>query len=252
MARLAKESRAGARERQIENLERGLSAYTLAATAAGVGLLMLVPAANAEVVYTPATFTITFGSRLLDLNGDGVSDFIVLDQFHHVADPSIHGSHSGIFIGQRKLRIGGESVGGGVESSHNGAAVLASGATIGSSQPFLDVEQKPALMVGGASYAIGSTGTCCFFPSGNWQNLKQKYLGLRFTINGETHYGWARFNVKLPDIVTGPITARLTGFAYETNPDQSITAGDEGPNSVGLRSPQPGTLGALALGTAAK
>jgi hypothetical protein len=139
-----------------------------------------------------------------------------------------------------------------VESSHNGAAALASGEIIGSSQPFLDVQQKPALMVGGASYGIGSTGTCCFFPSGNWQNLKQKYLGLKFTINGETHYGWARFNVKLPDIVTRPITARLTGFAYESNPNQLIVAGDEGTSSAAVRSSQPGTLGALALGSAGK
>lgn len=227
------------------SVERTLDAYGLMATAAGVGLLVFVPPASAEIVYTPSTFTVTLGTRFIDVDGDGVGDFVIADQFFPPnADFPI--------IGRRKLDVRGQA-GAAVATSHLGAAALFSGDVIGSSHPFVDVHQEPALMVGGVSYYVGSTGTCCFSPSGNWQNLKQRYLGLKFTINGETHYGWARFSVKLPFEVTAPIKATLLGFAYETNPNQSIIAGDTGTNSSPNFKPRrTGTLGTLALGAAGK
>jgi hypothetical protein len=41
-------------------------------------------------------------------------------------------------------------------------------------------------------------------------------------IGGEVHYGWARVAVKA-DLFS--ITATLTGYAYETNPNQMILSG---------------------------
>ena len=82
------------------------------------------------------------------------------------------------------------------------------------------------------------------------------YLGLAFTVNGETHFGWARLSVK-----TGPrraFHALLTGYAYETVPSKPIITGQttdeaEIPQASlappAAAQPQSASLGALALGS---
>jgi hypothetical protein len=62
---------------------------------------------------------------------------------------------------------------------------------------------------------------------GPWANVANKFLGFQFDINGETHYGWARFSVSARGSFP-TITATLTGYAYETEPDKTILAGDRG------------------------
>ena len=67
-----------------------------------------------------------------------------------------------------------------------------------------------------SSYAVmaaTSKATTC----GPWarQSNLQAYLGLKFTINGKIHFGWARVKV---DTLQQPFSAILTGYAYETIP----------------------------------
>ena len=99
---------------------------------------------------------------------------------------------------------------------------------------------------------------------GNWFNVKNRYLGLRFQINGKTHYGWARVNVEVNE--KHQLTATVTGYAYETIPNKAILAGQTGsddalapvptkpqqsdPQNSTLKEarPQWTSLGALALG----
>jgi hypothetical protein len=85
---------------------------------------------------------------------------------------------------------------------------------------------------------------------------------LKFLIKGQVHYGWARLTLT----VKYPISATLTGYAYETVPNKAIVTGKtqgpdaEGPDveqieptaDQGTRSdlPQPASLGMLALGAA--
>ena len=60
--------------------------------------------------------------------------------------------------------------------------------------------------------------------TGRWDNVDNRYLGMKFTINGKVHYGWARLSVtNLKDKFR--ITATLTGYAYETIPNKPIKAG---------------------------
>jgi len=91
--------------------------------------------------------------------------------------------------------------------------------------------------------------------SGNWINVTNRYLGLKFLIKGKVHYGWARLNVT---VVQSKLTVILTGYAYETITGRSIIAGrtkgpaedrnDLGPASLTAPTWKPATLGALALG----
>ena len=90
------------------------------------------------------------------------------------------------------------------------------------------------------------TGSC-----GEWmgKSNSQAYLGLKFTIKGTIHFGWAR--VKVDTLQTQQkFSATLTGYAYETIPGKPIIAGaTKGPDVVTV---QPNTehvgLGRLALG----
>jgi hypothetical protein len=96
---------------------------------------------------------------------------------------------------------------------------------------------------------------------GKWASVNNEYLGLKFKIHGKTHYGWARLNVTyMPQ--GHSITATLTGYAYETIPNQGLRAGqrhdaDHQPTSdeanvtesAGLRlAPTSRSLGRLARG----
>ena len=166
------------------SLDRRLSAYALAAAAAMLGPTQ----AGAEVIYTPANVTITRGTLSIDLNADGLKDFILVDDYYVE-------SHTGFRIAGRRLVVGGSASAGVIPFKHE-AQVLVSGAAIGPSQKFRDVHDPRLVMAGAQSFYGGSTGTCCVEFYGNWESIKNQYLGLKFQIDGETHYGWARVSVK--------------------------------------------------------
>jgi hypothetical protein len=87
------------------------------------------------------------------------------------------------------------------------------------------------------------------YASGSWTEVKNRYLGLEFSIAGRIHFGWARLNVTLNRLHC-QVSATLTGYAYETEIAKPIAAGKiSGQDEAETRYPRP-TLGALALGSA--
>ena len=84
---------------------------------------------------------------------------------------------------------------------------------------------------------------------GQWANggkgLKDRYLGFRFQITDQVHYGWARVSVAIKGKV---FTSTLTGYAYETIPNKGIIAGKTTGSDVTILPANTGTLGHLALG----
>ncbi len=97
------------------------------------------------------------------------------------------------------------------------------------------------------------------YYSEGWTNTTQGYLGIRFRIGRETHYGWVRLEV-FSRYKKKCIEALLSGYAYETQPNKPIRAGDTGQNDSGVNpssqsnvplqpeAKKQSTLGALALG----
>ena len=85
---------------------------------------------------------------------------------------------------------------------------------------------------------------------GNWQSfgsaLGQGYLGLKFLIGANVHYGWADISVN-PDY-----SVTLHSFAYESCADQSIDAGQtQGGATCGDSAvPEPHSAALLAMGAA--
>ena len=221
-----------------ESVHRQLNSYALAAGAAAAGVLALAYPAEGKIVYTPAYLRISTqpsGFYNLDLNHDGKIDFTFLDTIHCTVD----------FCGG-KLVVSGRDGLNGVEGKTRLAYALTAGAVISSKRPF-----RGSLMAstpGAGPY------------SGSWVNVTDRYLGLKFKIEGNVHYGWARLSVYL-NTQLGPVSGLLTGYAYETIPNKRIVAGrTKGPEDmqssrkpahpafVTASTPKPAALGELALG----
>jgi hypothetical protein len=195
--------------------------YALAASAAGVSLLALAKPAEAKVVYTPAH--IILGNDdvyYLDLNHDGTKDFRFVNW---LACTETCGWNS-IYV----LRSGTNSVA--AYGSWDWVYALQYGAVVGSKRSFKFWGEL----------VRGSNG-----PWHKNMASTRAYVGLKFSIKGKFHYGWARLTVEGSQ---GTDIAILTGYAYETVPNKSIIAGKtKGPDVITV---QPGNLGHLAQGSA--
>lgn len=223
-------------------LEKRLNAYIVAAGASAVAALGAAPSASAEIVYTPAHVTVSEGgSYSIDLNGDGVSDFTL--NFVRYAS---HGSDLALVLdvpgnGVRPALPGTLSV--------PAAGDLRVGALIGREQAY---KTTTSGFYGGVLMGAGYAYHSSTFQFGPWVNATHRYLGVKFMIGGEVHFGWVRLNVNGLQFLGGQ--AVITGYAYETEPDQVIRAGEESgapgksASSHDLQAEQQPTLGLLALG----
>ena len=215
-------------------LEKKLAAYIAAASAAGVSILAAAPPANAEVVFTPAHKTVN-GLTAIDLNHDGINDFAfevtnASHLFGLVAIPQVTGNAV-------EARAGHSSF----------AAAGFFGVPIGAGERFITTNfygLPGVLMVAG--YAYGNYSTLF----GPWLNTNNRYLGVKFMIQGQVHFGWVRMSVG------GFNPILITGYAYETIPGKTIIEGHtSGPEKASYVAPadlapssQPATLGLLAHG----
>jgi len=222
-----------------ESLHKRLNAYAFAATAAGVSALSLTPSAEGKIIYTPIHKVIgAHGVYPLDLNHDGIADFLIMQS----------GSNSAGVINlyiQEATRNGVQ----GYSTSFRGkyADALKRGAQIGPREQFFTSTNIEGMAFAFVSGKYSGSG-------GQWRNVSNRYLGLKFKIDNKTHYGWARLSVKFK---LYQITATLTGYAYETTPDEGILAGQttsgELPPQPATSEPapmrsEPKTLGTLARG----
>ena len=73
-----------------------------------------------------------------------------------------------------------------------------------------------------ADGTFGPGAPLTYRTCGYWKNVKGRFLGFQFTAQGQKHFGWARLNTPAPNTM-------LTGYAYETEPNKPIRAGDTGP-----------------------
>jgi hypothetical protein len=172
--------------------------------------------AEAQIVYTPSNIPMNVGFAggaitALDLNNDGVADFNFTNFSY-----STHG------LGGFYLKISAAQEGNqidGYQGPHFNvlAYALPGGVEIGSKAHFLSAPNGQFL--GNVEHGTQS-GT----DSGSWQKVETAYLGLKFSIDGQVHYGWAL--VKF----TGPgafLNGSIYGYAYESTPDQPIVTGQK-------------------------
>src|SRR5260370_15846218 len=212
-------SRRSAKATLSETIDHRAKLYSVAAAAAGVSMLALAQSAAAEVVVHGTNLPINpspsnFTSVPLDINRDGIADFnFSLSSFaYHSFNADLFGTAAA-----------GNAVVGNKGPVFAYAAVLARGAKIGPSAHFTSSARGFDMIERSHGEAISST----FYSRklyGNWSgNPPNRYIGVKFLIDGETHYGWVRFSV-----TSGPhrpISALITAYAYETVANKRILAG---------------------------
>jgi len=212
--------------KKSRKLERELMAYSLAA-----GTVLLGAAGvNATVHHTDlgAGVVLDADGETLDIDFDG------------------GGSEFTIFFGTVSYRVNVDF--GSANASWRGGNGFGTGGTAAAGAVALDFGNNVNSGAQWGHESIHETtstyGNMAFDTSwgtgtgGSFLGTSGKYLGVRFDISGNTHYGWIQVNVPGG---TFPTSATITGYAYEDIADKQITAG---------AIPEPGSLALLALGAA--
>jgi len=224
--------------RLSDSIHHQLNMYALAASAAGVGALAMVQPAQAKIVYTPTHKNLPINKYFyLDLNHDSVNDF----KFYVLAYCTAAGENCDGAVNLYRLRSVNGAVGQ-IRSNIPFNSALVAGAPVGNTQQFLN--QAKEVM----GWCFGRYSGGCYGPWATSRSgpVDHRYLGLKFKINGKTHYGWARLNVW---VRWDTASATLTGYAYETIPGKAIVTGKtKGPDVITLPPDNPGSLGHLAQG----
>lgn len=237
-------------------LEKRLLSYLAAASAAGVGALCCTPRAQAKVVFTDTWIPIPPVASVtnLDLNNDGIADFQISNGKSEKCRSS---SGPGYCVVMKVLPQNASNE---IWGARGVASALGSGVTIGPPGKF----QAGHEFMGKEAFMAGSTSYSLYRSAGPWRQTTRRFLGLKFIIQGQIHYGWARLSVT----ATGSgMFGAISGYAYETEPDKPIRTGQENGvtkkessdvDSNGIASPDVsatvstrGSLGVLAGGAPA-
>jgi len=218
----------GGANRLSAALDKKLFSYAMVAS---LGLAALPAAAEGVYRQTNKPVVLNAPEVELDLNWDGVVDFT----FDNWSFSSWYWS-SGMIV---RAAQPGNGVGAVDWHAKTGrcdvALALPPGVIVNQRREFL----APAYMWFAAGTYSGAE------RCGLWTAPQDAFLGVKFLINGEPHYGWVRMNT------FG--TPTITGYAYETVANAPIAtrfpptkqqADGVQPESA------PGSLGALARGTA--
>src|ERR1700733_165567 len=157
-------------------LDKNLSAYASAATAAGMGMLMSALPVEAKIIYTPSNIPIPVnaGTILLDLNNDGIPDFGFSNAYSFGGARRGEGYHAGAVEAspaQKNNAIW-------EVTSHNVpcAAALPKGMRVGPKDRLMS---KSLIMA--ASHGSYTNGGSAFGP---WLKQHEVYPGVRFAIHG--------------------------------------------------------------------
>ena len=228
-------------------LNKNLTAYVAAAGAAGVALLASAPSAEAKVIYTQTHTRLS--AVTLDINHDGVFDFVIRDEGGCVSE------RNGSICGGVLMLNASSYTKGHFMGAPGFASALFAGAKIGPTAQFSAGE-----IIGSDFYRFFS-GTITpptwdgpFANSG--KGVRNRYIGLKFNIGPQAHYGWMRISVQIPNSQKPGFIGTITGYAYETEPNTAIIAGQTSGASEHARSmsdpldsqPAPASLGMLARG----
>jgi hypothetical protein len=193
-----------------ESLEKILRSYAVAAGAAGMGVLASAQLSEAKIIYKPLHMKLV-QRVLFDLRFDGgvAPDFTL----------EVDGYYGSFLVLGSNYGSPPNEVWEAPDTRY--AAALHAGIKLGPKGNFKHAHGSHRM----ATWVV--TSSSGFLSFGPWRNVKNRYLGLKFFVNGEAHYGWARLTVH---IYSKPpkLKALVTGYAYETIANKPITTGDTG------------------------
>ena len=195
----------------------------LARFSAVAGAVLTSSAVNSQIVYTNVDPDIIIdtasGQYNLDFNADAMID-VTLNVMNVMEFTSISTSTSAVYAGS--LAVVTPGIGAGVVSAILGSSsssyvtAMNNGDLIGTAAVF-----------GGSSMAalaiditITSSSSSYQISNGAFLGVTDKFLGVKFLIGTNTHYGWARL-----DVSANADTIRLKDYAYNVAADSPILAG---------------------------
>ena len=204
-------------------LNKKLASYSALAGA----FAAIAPATQGAVVYTDVnpddTIQISPTLYQLDMNGDLIADFalrvgsyqipygtLLLDVNYALA---VAGANNGIAGSTSMITTNSGAV-----YSFNLPYALGAGVQVGPGMVFnVDTQQ--------AAHSMGAFVLNPPIPLiGNWADETDKFLGVRFQISGNTHYGWVRFDSKLSAGGGSPYLI-IKDYAYDDVPNTPINTG---------------------------
>lgn len=200
-----------------------------------------------HIIYTPANITVDTGASRqtfipIDFNHDGRADLsLVASHFTDFFSGSLG------FAGYGRLALSQGPGGSAVVSN-----ALPKGMIIDKGGAFKAGHQTLGSATYGSYQGVKHNAT-----RGAFINITNRYLGVRFLINGKGHEGWIRMTLA----TTGDrIKGTITGYAYDTVPNEfGLAAGQLGgrvgsTTAPAIETPEaalPGSLGMLAAGASA-
>lgn len=194
-----------------ESLNRRLSAYTLAAGAAGVALLAS-PSAEARIIHESINFPL-YGNQTynFDPTHQGATTFFFVGTFLW---------HSTFGFWNRAFFQPNSAGASAIVSDAGLPAELGSGSVIGPSRNWGKGASYGMLF----SYGPYGGGTVNHHR-GNFG--KPGFVGFRFMISGKQYYGWVRlkFSIHPGPGQTKQTTTNIVDYAFETTPGKSVRAG---------------------------
>ncbi len=188
-----------------------LAAYTGAAGA--FIALGSASEAKAQAVYTDVNpdevlYPVSFDIYDIDFNNDAISEFSI-ETFYIFSSYSYTTYSGSIFYNTFSYYSAGITKADnnfGILGTSWEASALANGDIVNNSGDFL------------------TNSTFWNLGYNNWGNFPgagDKYIGVHFTIGTDVHYGWILVNM-----VFGSYSITVKGFAYESQPEVGIMAGD--------------------------
>jgi hypothetical protein len=190
-----------------KELQNRLSRYTVAAAA----VVAAASGATAQVVYTDVNPDYTadddnnangFTAVLLDLNNDAAPDFILASR-----DTTIGANRTRFTLVAPYGTV--NAVAGETPSAYDYALALNLNDAINNTLNWIAATNTMA-------YNVASANPY----NENWNGVTDKYLGLKFNVGANVHYGWARLDVQaIGDVWT------LKDYAFNATPDAAINAG---------------------------
>ena len=198
-----------------EPLQRRLSGYALAASAAGVALLACsVPAGAVPVCKNLAVTLAGTDTYALDPASQRFAPFNIAHTFDNISSLTSYFWNRGFLTPNSAHAV--ELLG-----TNGFPAALASGASIGPDGHFGRGKSS------GMLFSFGPlNGGTKKHHQGNFRFGQTNYFGFRFSISGEDHYGWVRLKVTFGRGFDGTATfIHVRGYGYETTANTAIRAG---------------------------